>query len=82
MSDKELAAAILKQIEKAAQTILDRFEPVGSVADFTETPAGTEKLDSIYMLLIAIGESLKNLDKVTGHELLSSYPEIDWKWLE
>jgi uncharacterized protein with HEPN domain len=38
-----------------------------------------EKFDSICMLLITIGESLKNLDKVTNGELLSEYPEIDWK---
>ena len=38
-----------------------------------------EKFDSICMLLITIGESLKNLDKVTNGELLSKYPDIDWK---
>ena len=31
------------------------------------------------MLLITIGESLKNLDKVTNGELLPEYPEIEWK---
>ncbi len=31
------------------------------------------------MQLIAIGESLKNLDAVAGTQLLSSYPQIDWK---
>jgi uncharacterized protein with HEPN domain len=31
------------------------------------------------MQLIAIGESLKNLDKVAGTELLGRYPQIDWK---
>jgi uncharacterized protein with HEPN domain len=38
-----------------------------------------EKFDSICMLLITIGERLKNLDKVTNDELLSEYPEIEWK---
>ena len=38
-----------------------------------------EKLDSICMLLIAIGESLKNLDKVTNKSLLICYPQVDWK---
>jgi len=36
-----------------------------------------EKLDSICMLLIAIGESLKNIDKITKKSLLKQYPEID-----
>ena len=31
------------------------------------------------MLLIAIGEGLKNLDKVTATTLLSGYPQVDWK---
>jgi len=38
-----------------------------------------EKLDSICMQLIAIGESLKNLDKITSKKVLSNYPEIDWQ---
>lgn len=31
------------------------------------------------MMLIAIGESLKNLDKVTHASLLPRYPHVDWK---
>lgn len=31
------------------------------------------------MKLTAIGESIKNLDKVTNKELLIHYPEIPWK---
>ena len=31
------------------------------------------------MMLIAIGESLKNLDKVTNGNLLAAHPEVDWK---
>lgn len=79
MYDKALAMEILRQIHNAALTILQRFEPVTSVDDFTESPSGMEKLDSICMLLIAIGESLKNLDKVTNGTLLPRYPQIDWK---
>ena len=40
---------------------------------------GLEKLDSICMQLIAIGESLKNLDKVAGSDFLGRYPQVDWK---
>jgi uncharacterized protein with HEPN domain len=31
------------------------------------------------MMLIAIGESLKNLDRITGGALLQCYPAVDWK---
>ena len=79
MYDKELVLEILSQIHRASQTILERFEPVQSVNDFTESPGGMEKLDSICMLLIAIGEALKNLDKATNKTLLPRYPQIDWK---
>jgi len=53
MYDSELVVEILRQIYQAAQTILERFQPVKTVSDFTESPAGMEKLDSLCMLLIA-----------------------------
>ncbi len=79
MYDKELVCHILGQILKSSKTIMIRFEPVQTVDDFIKTSAGMEKFDSICMLLITIGESLKNLDKVTHGELLSEYSEIEWK---
>jgi uncharacterized protein with HEPN domain len=79
MYDKSLVIEILTQIEKAIKITLQRFEVVDSVDYFTNTPQGMEKLDSICMQLIAIGESLKNIDKITNKELLEKYPQIDWK---
>jgi uncharacterized protein with HEPN domain len=79
MYDKELVLDILQQIFEAAQKITQRFERIESAADFTSSSFGMERMDSICMLLIAIGESLKNIDKITKGELLKSYPEIDWK---
>ena len=65
MHDKALALEILRQIQNSAQTVLKRFKSIGSPDDFTSSDFGLEKLDSICMQCIAIGESLKNLDKVT-----------------
>lgn len=79
MHDKELAAEVLKQILNAAKTIMARFESITEVSGFTDSPVGMEKMDSICMLLIVIGESLKNLDKITEGRLLPGYPEVDWK---
>ncbi len=70
---------ILTQIDDALSTIKFRFEPVDSVDYFLDSPYGKEKLDSICMLFIAIGESLKNIDKLTDHKLLAQYTHIDWK---
>ena len=37
--------------------------------DFLLTPEGKEKLDAACMVIEAIGESFKNLDKLTNYEL-------------
>jgi len=79
MYDKELVLDILTQIKKAVQTVKRRFENIKTPEDFTATSEGLDMLDGICMQLIAIGESLKNIDKITGKTLLSKYPEIDWK---
>jgi uncharacterized protein with HEPN domain len=79
MYDKSLVVEILQQIADAIGTIEKRFEPIKNANDFTDTPEGMEKLDSICMLLIAIGESLKNIDKITDKKLLLHYPDVDWK---
>jgi len=79
MYDKELAQDILSQILDATQKVITRFTPIQTAEDFTNSPEGLEKLDSICMQLMAIGESLKNFDKITNKTLLARYPEIDWK---
>ena len=75
--DRDLALEILYQILRSAQTILKRFEPIQSADDFVKSEAGLEKLDAICMQLIAIGEGLKNVDKITADALLTKYPQID-----
>ena len=79
MYDNELTRHIIEQVLQSSKTITARFKPVQTVNDFTDSPDGMEKFDSICMLLITIGESLKNLDKITNGELLPKYPEIEWK---
>jgi len=79
MYDRELIRTILGQILQSIETIRDRFEPVTDSAYFTSSPQGMEKLDAICMQLIAIGESIKNLDKITDGSMLGQYPRIDWR---
>ncbi len=79
MSDPQLVKEIISQLLAATERIRLRFEPVSSVSWFLDSEAGLEKLDAICMQLIAIGESLKNLDKVAGPEFLMKYPQVDWK---
>jgi uncharacterized protein with HEPN domain len=79
MSDPQLVIEILSQVLISTKRIMARFKPVESISFFLDTEEGLEKIDAICMQLIAIGESLKNLDKVAGPEFLNRYPQIDWK---
>ncbi len=79
MFDLGFVREILHQILWSAETIARRFEPITSAQDFLASDAGLEKLDAICMQLIAIGESLKHLDKLTEGELFSRYPQVEWK---
>jgi len=78
MFDKGLVQAILIQIDEAIEKIKYRTGSISSSDYFTGSPEGMERLDGIAMLFIAIGESLKNIDKITRGTLLSDHPEIDW----
>ena len=69
----------LNQIELAIDRLQERTQSVRTVDDFLSTPGGMEKLDAACMVLIAIGESIKNLDKVSEGKLLPTYPSIPWK---
>lgn len=79
MYDYDVVSEVLRQIEEAAEKIITRFEAVRQVSDLSDSSAGVDRLDAICMMLIVIGESLKNLDKITGGTLLSQYSEVDWK---
>jgi uncharacterized protein with HEPN domain len=78
MYDIQLAQEILQQILIAAERIRRRAKEITSPEDFIADDEGIDKLDAICMMLIAIGESLKKLDKITDEKLLKRYPNIDW----
>lgn len=79
MYDKDLVIEILEQIIESIEIVTERCAYATCMDDFMDTKAGQEKLDSICMKLIAVGESLKNIDKITNYELLELYPTIEWK---
>jgi len=77
--DKTLILTILDQLIDAAQTIQGRCQKVTKVDELLDTEEGQERLDGICMKLIAIGESLKQIDKISEHTLLAAYPAIEWR---
>ena len=79
MSETGLVKEILNQILSSTTLIQKRIKPIKSPDDFLLNSRRLEKLDAICMQLIAIGESIKNLDKVTNKSLLKKYPGFEWK---
>lgn len=77
--DRELILSILDNILWGLDQIKKRFMAIETADDFLDSDIGLEKLDSICMQLINVGEALKKIDKITDKELLRKYPEIEWK---
>ena len=77
--NKQTALHILDRIEEAINTVQIRNKVIRKADDYLLTPEGKEKLDAACMVIEAIGESFKQLDKVTNNELLTLYPSIDWR---
>ena len=69
----------LKNIDTAITRLQERTVQIHSADDFVLSPFGMEKLDAACMVIIALGEAVKTLDKLTNKELLPTYPSIDWK---
>lgn len=77
--DPELIVQIIDNILWALDQVQKRFIVIHSPDDFLDSDEGIEKLDSICMQLINIGEALKQIDKITGKTLLVNYSAIEWK---
>ncbi|MBQ6204121.1 MAG: DUF86 domain-containing protein [Prevotella sp.] len=69
----------LKNIETAITRLQERTVQIHTADDFLLSPFGMEKLDAACMVLIALGEAVKTLDKLTNKELLPTYPSVEWK---
>ncbi len=79
MSDDDLLLDRLTQILEALERIPRRFENIASPQDFYSTEQGLEHLDSICMVLLAVGESFKQINQKTEGSLLAAYPQIPWQ---
>lgn len=79
MYRKQMILSLLRKIQQTVERILVNSEKINSPSYYLLTPEGMERLESTCMLLIAIGEGVKGLDKLTEKKLFSQYPEIDWK---
>ena len=79
MPKVEYVLSALSKIEQTVVRVIDNSESITTYNYYYMSPAGMERLKSTCMLLIAIGESIKGIDKITNKEFLTQYPEVDWK---
>jgi len=78
MSDRFDGMDRLRDVLEALERIPYRFQSIHEPNDFFAGDAGREHLDSICMILVAVGEALRQLDKKTKGEWRATYPEIPW----
>ena len=79
MHDEEILYYSLKRIASTIERIINNSQAIDDSQYYVLSPAGMERLESTCMLLLAIGESIKGIDKMTQKQLLPNYPEVDWK---
>jgi uncharacterized protein with HEPN domain len=78
MYDLSLLRERLESILEALSRIPRRISTIPSAAYFIKTEDGKDRLDGICMILIAVGEAFKQIDRKTDGNLLQNYPEVDW----
>ena len=79
MYDRELLVERLTSILEALERIPRRFAGIAAPSDFVTSEAGIDRMDAISMILVAVGEEFKAIDRRTEGKLLSRYPEVDWR---
>ena len=77
--DQQLAIKVISQMIVLIETLIQRMVPVQSAAYLSATDSGRLLLDAVCMQYLALGEAVKQLDKLTGFTLQEQVPEQDWK---
>ena len=76
---KEKVLNALQNIERSIALLQEWGKDVESVDDYLLSPEGMKNLAASCMLIEAIGEAFKKIDKETNGSLLMLYPDIPWK---
>ncbi|MCX5928890.1 MAG: DUF86 domain-containing protein [Synechococcus sp. LacPavin_0920_WC12_MAG_50_7] len=78
-NEKQFSQDLLEQILNLVESVINRMAEVGSADDLVLTEQGKLLLDAVCMQYLALGETIKQLDKHTQGELLTRHPSQDWK---
>lgn len=79
LTKEQKTIAVLQQIRNAIIQVQEWNAKKNSSNDFLLSPEGMKDLAASSMLIEAIGEGFKNIDKITEGKLLPLRPEIPWK---
>lgn len=70
MCKSQIIESLLKKTLQTVERILANSETITSPSFYLLTPSGMERLESTCMLLIAIGEGVKGVDKLTDKKVI------------
>ena len=79
MSDANLLLERLQTVLTALERIPRRCVEILQPSDFLATDAGIDRMDAICMILIAVGEEFKKIDRQTDGTLFARYSEVQWR---
>ena len=65
-------------VREALDRIPRRFAGVNQEEGFSQSDVDQDRLDAICMILLAVGEAFKKIDRKTEGKLLARFPEVDW----
>lgn len=78
-ANKNKVISILHQIKHAIEQLHEWNDAKTSSDDYLLSPEGMKDLAASCMLVEAVGEGFKSIDKLTDGLLLPLYPSIPWK---
>lgn len=76
---KERVLMTLRQVEESILLLQEWNKGIRNADDYLLSSEGTKNLAATCMLIEAIGEAYKRIDKATEGTLLSEYEGIPWK---
>ncbi len=78
--DKDIVKDTLLQISEAMEQLIEWNKNISTPDDYATTPDGVKTLAATCMLIEAIGEGIKKIEKRTNGTLLNNlHPDIPWK---
>ena len=78
-NDLEIIRETLSNIEKSVSLLKEWNANLESTEEWTSSPTGMQKLAGNCMLIEAIGEAVRKIEKRAGHDFLNQRPEIPWR---